>query len=1438
MDPFWRRKAEESRNGPRFGDSHEQQGDMDATIHEVKRLPRSERERQKKDPRAHLVPVTGYFDHEVERAENAYATTYLNRLSKDSEEEERYRLKKKRSKILLQVKERLLVLLDKYGGVFASADRIPPQVDADLCVHEIELRPGESLGRSPGMRRRSAEDDEFLEDIIQELLDAKLIRTSTADHACQVHIVKVPGKEKRFTVDYRPVNALTKADPFPLPRMDELLFGFTGMAVFSSLDAQKGFWQIRMGKNSAGLTAFRTKSGCYEWCVMPMGLQNAPATFQRFMEECLGDLPFVSVYIDDIIIASKNHQDHLVHIEKVLSRCQEKGITLKSSKCHFLKSKLKILGYYVSKEGITQDPVKLEAIQNFADPRNVRELKRFLGMIQFFRMFSAATARILVPLYGLCKKGKSWRWTDTEIAAFKLAKEELIKRRTLAFPDINAKFYVSVDASDFAFGANLYQFREAEDGVLREHQVLAYSDEWTKEELESFKEKQKVPFIVESFSKKWNKHEVNYTTSEKECLAIVNALERWSHYLAPKEFEVWSDHRALQSLIRTEKPRLQRWKLRLTPFTFDLKWKAGRTMKDVDTLSRDARHQSVKKHEALWTEVHRAVDDDAPSQGVGDLEDPSRMEIYEQCFLSAIRGYSITTEPVSLDDLDHSQFSDESFSEIEVRMLDDVNWSTMDPAEEACYLQPGSENPQGPEAEEESNEEEKKAQEAQNLRIDQDVKRALLNHTANFAESQRRDSRLHKLMKECEEGKPKNGYCLRDDGVLLRNGKTVMPQHEIPLLLWMMHDHPMSGHVGHKKLVNRIRERFSVKNLSRVVAKYLKQCSCSRTKARKGKRKGRTITFSHYGPLDCLQVDLVGPFPLSTGRKQYWVTMIDRFTRTLELVAVKSKEAKEVARAIFDTWVTRYGCPLVLMADNEFRSKILKELLALTKTSQIHSAPYKPSTNGLCERVHAFAEMMLQNATMEKVQDWDTYLPAVRFAIMTSRLDGFGFSPYQLLYGRDPRLPMDTLIPTDTGVSRDIREYYSTQMEAIRSIRDIFDYSQSKVDARTRYNRDKSQRRSPVDFKVGDLVYHTRDYYNQDPLQRGLTKLLGKFAGPSPIVRALGPNTFEVAVNPSSTRVFNVEFLALYKGEELPCYRSKPLSSLERADNSRSSEPDLRVSQSNEQENEFKNPEINLELPRTTDAVVDPIADNSTDSEERGALKRPREEVAESNAMEPKPKRLRLSVKKPTTSRERNPTIEVKEVSRERSEEVKSFVGQFVLAYDNDLHKGKKTSLMLGKILSIEKEGLTSFQVWKPKSVDKRIYYLPLWFKYVRAGSSEYETAITDRKLPSGWSPWTVDLDHQITEVARSSVEETTRFPPKRFVDFYRRVWDGEIPEETSPEKFLPNALISTGYGPVNDAVVSKARARQAGAVASKSHARKESSKSLRRSKRVKKSSR
>jgi transposase InsO family protein len=976
-------------------------------------------------------------------------------------------------------------------------------------------------------------------------------------------------------------------------------------------------------------------------------------------------------------------------------------------------------------------------------------------------MFSSKLAEILYPLYSLTSKKTKWKWGKIEEDAFQAAKEELVKKRTLAFPNPDLRFYVSVDASDFAFGANLYQFQPAEDGQLEKRELIGFSDIWSEEELSAFEADNVAPFIVESFSKKWTKAERNYTTSEKECLAIINAVERWRHYLAPRDFTVWSDHKALKSLTNTEKPRLKRWRLRLTPFTFNLRWKAGKTMKDVDSLSRsphftnqvnwiqgyavdsvDPMKEDVWEGDAPMDE-REIVCSFAPDSRV--TETPTR----SQCFLNLQSGGSFGDQ----DSIDSGQPLDVSPEDADLAV------------EDAKAVAPAGE----------ANEEEKS-----NSKLEEEVKQALLLHSSFFAESQDRDSAI-KALKDRVRGPKGNqpaGYSIDENGILNRGGslRVVIPKHERGLILWMMHDHPLSGHIGQKKMLAKLRERFHWPGMAKEVKNYIKKCACSRTKAKKSIKRGRTIVWSHYGPLECLQYDIVGEFPTSKKGNRYWLTLIDRYTRYVELIPIPTKEAGTVAKAIYQNWITRLGCPKFLMSDNEFRSEIQGRLAKLIEARQLFTAPYKPSTNGLCERVHGFAEVMLQNAIKGNIRDWDDFLPAIRFGIITSKLDGFPFSPYSLLYGREARLPVDVLIPRDAkNVPKDIAAYFNTHAETLREIRALFDYQQDKVSARMRFKRDRDQNRKPTELQVGDLVFHTRDYYGSQQSVKGLRKLLGRWRGPSKVVKKLNANTFEVEVAEGKRQTFNVEHLAVYSGEDPPIYRERPASDLDgksqegeaaesqpTASDKADSQPIAISTSGSQSDSKAENLDLRISQLAESKASVDTEVVISLP---KSALKK-RVRFADDQSEDSTPpaeKKQKLQV--------------VLDHASQLEHSVGPQVGGWVLVTDT---RERDRSIMLGRITKVDSTEV-DFQVYEPTSVQKRCYYLPLW-SYPdgsgRKASDEQE---------EGKVPWIMtigpglSLQVVMSRPADNMIEVQPEDPPKEMVDLRTQVWDRKLRERDLP---------------------------------------------------------
>ena len=297
--------------------------------------------------------------------------------------------------------------------------------------------------------------------MVQEMLKDGVIQESASPWASPVVLVKKKDGTLRFCVDYRRLNAVTHKDTFPLPRIDDLLDQMQGKKVFSTLDAKRGYWQIKVQEESKEKTAFVTFEGLYEFRVMPFGLCNAPSTFQRLMQRILQGLgSFCSVYIDDILIFSESVEEHLVHLSQIFRRIESFGLKL-----HPKKSSLghaEVLFHVVSAKGIHPDPAKIRAVKEFPVPTNVRLLRGFLGLASYYRRFVPNFARIAGPLHMLTRSDMAFVWTASCQEAFERLKSMLTSPPVLSYPDFSEPFQLHTDASGEGLGAVLEQ---TSDGV-------------------------------------------------------------------------------------------------------------------------------------------------------------------------------------------------------------------------------------------------------------------------------------------------------------------------------------------------------------------------------------------------------------------------------------------------------------------------------------------------------------------------------------------------------------------------------------------------------------------------------------------------------------------------------------------------------------------------------------------------------------------------------------------------------------------------------------------------------------------------------------------------------------------------------------------------------------------------------------------------------------
>ncbi|CAI7882601.1 unnamed protein product [Closterium sp. NIES-53] len=479
---------------------------------------------------------------------NESNTGYLALVMAAAEEE------KPSSELPATVKE----VLEQYKDIMP--DDLPAGVPpARTHEHEIVEEPGaKPVSRAP--YRLSPTELANMKKQIEYLLDRQLIRPSTSPYGAPVLFTRKPDGSLRMCIDYRALNKQTVKNKYPIPRIDDLLDHLHGATVFSKMDLRSGYWQIKMADNSIHKTAFRTRHGSYEYLVMPFGLCNAPAMFQAEMNHILRPLldECVVVYLEDILIYSKNMKEHVEHLRKVFEILRKNKFYVKLSKSDFALKKVQFLEHMVSAEGVHVDPRKIEAVKKWKVPENMKELQQFLGFTNYYNRFVPQYAKIAAPLTDLLKKDTPFKWDTPHQQAMEHLQTALNTAPVLILPDPKKDYVVEADASDQAVGVVLMQ--DHGNGL----QPIAY------------------------LSKKLHGAELNYPIHDKEALAIVIAFKAWRCYLEGAKTTVYTDHCSLKYL--KSQPTLSRRQVRWvdfleTHFHYDIIYKSGLHNK-ADALSR------------------------------------------------------------------------------------------------------------------------------------------------------------------------------------------------------------------------------------------------------------------------------------------------------------------------------------------------------------------------------------------------------------------------------------------------------------------------------------------------------------------------------------------------------------------------------------------------------------------------------------------------------------------------------------------------------------------------------------------------------------------------------------------------------------------------------------------------------------------------------------
>jgi predicted aspartyl protease len=847
-------------------------------------------------------------------------------------------------------------LLIQHAKAFQENKEDLGRLNSKFGEHEIPTGNAAPIKQAP--RRTPLAFKESEQEEIEKMLRMGVIRPSTSPWASPVCLVRKKDQSIRYCIDYTRLNKLVTSISYPLPRIDECLDSLGGATSFSSMDLACGYWQIPVKERDKPKTAFVTKSGLYEFNTLPFGITNAPSTFERCMEMVLQNCQWKTclIYLDDIICFGSSFEQHVERLSNILQQLSDAGLKLKPSKCHFFQEELVFLGHKVTKTGVTTDPEKIKALSEWPSPRNIKEVRSFLGFCSYYRRYVKNFAEISEPISCITRKenGK-FVWSEKAETAFQRLKQALIDAPILAYPQDDALYVLDTDASEFSIGGVISQIQKSD---LSQFPSKSLSDLERK-----FNGEEKV---ISFGSRTLTKEERNYCVTRKELLAVVYFLKLYRHYLLGRKFIIRTDHHALQWIFKLKDPtgQIARWQERLTDYDFEIIHRPGIKHGNADGMSRRPWHcSSTEPSQPPCGRCRKCQKQEPPQPGtIAPIQTRQAHKLHTANSQNQDLG-STGTEPwlqsYSNEDLSFKQKSDPELALV-------FSWK-----------QDSGERP---------------------------------DHTSVISAS----PATRNLWLHWDSIKLSNGLLKKE---ALQDGKLrlIVPTELQQEVMKSMHENLMSGHLGYKRTYQKLSARFYWYKMKEAVYDFIACCEiCQKNKKTKRRPRPPIFHLPVGAPMDHIATDLFGPLPETSNGNKYILLLTDLFTKWTEIIAIPDATAETCANVILNDFISRFGCPVSIHSDRgrNYEADLFKELCDLLEIKKTRTSPRHPQGNGSVERFNQTLVTMIRAYLKGKAKNWDRNLGCLAAAYRATQHESTGYTPNHLMLGREVRLPADIIFGT------------------------------------------------------------------------------------------------------------------------------------------------------------------------------------------------------------------------------------------------------------------------------------------------------------------------------------------------------------------------------------------------------------------------------------------